>query len=298
MAGIAPCRLVVMLAALLAKARMPSSLSTVRVSSVLLAELGQGRPEEGIACAVGVAHLAGNARHMTSLVPKAVEHAVCTQGDENQPDAVLGQLGRAAFAVGGAGEQGQLLIGNFQNIHQRQGCFHLGNGILFVPPEVGTVIGVISNDSTQLFGAGGSVQRGGAGGVGGQADRAEVDDFGGFQSLVRDVLLAQHHVSVGTAVEAEIPLTGGIHRHDCHGGGVVCIHRHAGNVHLVLCQNLFQVAAKGIRTHLADKGGLCAQSGCSHSQIGRGTAGICCELRDAAFILAGLGQVDQNFTNR
>ena len=56
---------------------------------LLLAELGQGSPKEGIACAVGVAHLAGNASHMTGLVPKAVEYAVCTQGDKNQPDAVL-----------------------------------------------------------------------------------------------------------------------------------------------------------------------------------------------------------------
>ena len=125
-----------------------------------------------------------------------------------------------------------------------------------------------------------------------------MDDFGSFQSLVRNVLLAQHHVSVGAAVEAEIPLAGGIHRDHRHGGGVVCIHRHAGNVYLVFCQNLFQVAAKGIRTHLADKGGLCAQSGSSHSQIGRCTAGVCGKLGDAARILAGLGQVDQNFTNR
>mgnify|MGYP004656383651 CR=1 FL=1 len=71
---------------------------------------------------------------MAGLVPKAVEHAVCTQGDENQPDAVLCQLCRAAFAVGGAGEQGQLFIGHFQDIHQRQGSLHLGNGILFVLP--------------------------------------------------------------------------------------------------------------------------------------------------------------------
>ena len=148
---------------------------------------------------------------MAGLVPKAVEHAVCTQGDENQPDAVLCQLCRAAFAVGGAGEQGQLLIGNFQDIHQRQGYFHLSNGILFILPEVCTVIRVISNDSTQLFGAGGSIQRGGAGGVSGEADRAKVDDFGSFQSALRNVLFAQHHVSVGAAVEAEIPLAGGIH---------------------------------------------------------------------------------------
>ena len=77
--------------------------------------------------------------------------------------------------------------------------------------RVCTVVGVISNDSTQLFGAGGSIQRGGAGGVSGEADRTEVDDFGSFQSLVRDILFAQHHVSVGAAVEAEIPLAGGIH---------------------------------------------------------------------------------------
>ena len=205
---------------------------------------------------------------------------------------------RAAFAVGGAGEQGQLFIGHFQNIHQRQGCFHLCNGILFVLPEVCTVIRVISNDSTQLFGTGGSIQRSGAGRVSGQADRAEVDDFGSFQSALRNVLFAQHHISVGATVEAEIPLASGIHRHDGHGGGMVCIHSHAGNVHLVLCQNLFQVAAKGIRTHLADKGGLCAQPGGCHRQIGRGTAGVCGKLRNAALILAGLGQVDQNFTNR
>jgi len=207
-------------------------------------------------------------------------------------------LCRAAFAVGGAGEQGKLLIGYLQDIHQRQGSFHLGNGILFVLPEVCTVVGVVGDGSTQLFGAGSSIQRGSAGGVSGEADRAEVDDFGSFQSLVRNVLFAQHHISVGAAVEAEIPLAGGIHRHDCHGGGVVCIHRHAGNVYLVFCQNLFQVAAKSIRTHLADKGSLCAQSGSSHRQIGRCTAGVCGKLGDAARILAGLGQVDQNFTNR
>ena len=56
---------------------------------LLLSELGQGSPKEGITCAVGVAHLAGNASYMASFLPKAVEYAVCTQGDKNQPDAVL-----------------------------------------------------------------------------------------------------------------------------------------------------------------------------------------------------------------
>ena len=83
---------------------------------LLLAELGQGSPKEGIACAVGVAHLAGNASHMTGLVPKAVEYAVCTQGDKNQPDAVLCQLGCALGTIGGAGEQGQLLSA----VHQQR----------------------------------------------------------------------------------------------------------------------------------------------------------------------------------
>ena len=76
---------------------------------LLLAELGQGSPKEGIACTVGVAYLAGNASHMAGFLPKAVEYAVCTQGDENQPDAVLGKLGCALGTVGGAGKQGQLL---------------------------------------------------------------------------------------------------------------------------------------------------------------------------------------------
>ena len=56
---------------------------------IFFAQLGQCRTEEGIACAVGITHLAGDASHMTGLVPKAVEYAVCTQGDKEQPDAVL-----------------------------------------------------------------------------------------------------------------------------------------------------------------------------------------------------------------
>ena len=88
---------------------------------LLLAELGQSRPKECIACAVGVAHRAGNACHTAGFLSKAVKYAVCTQGDENQPDAVLGKLGCALGTVGGADEQGQLLIGHFQDIHQRQG---------------------------------------------------------------------------------------------------------------------------------------------------------------------------------
>ena len=39
----------------------------------------------------------------------------------------------------------------------------------------------------------------------------KVDDFGSFQSTLRNILVAQHHIGIGAAVEAEIPLTGGIH---------------------------------------------------------------------------------------
>ena len=83
---------------------------------LLLAEFGQSRPKEGIACAVGVAHLAGDASHMASFLPKAVEYAVCTQGDENQLDSLLCQLSCAFGTVGGAGKQGLLLSA----VHQQR----------------------------------------------------------------------------------------------------------------------------------------------------------------------------------
>ena len=123
-------------------------------------------------------------------------------------------------------------------------------------------------------------------------------DFGGFQGFLRDVLFAQHHISVGTAVEAEIAFAGSIHRNNGHGGGVVGIGDHIAGVYLVFLQNLGQIAAKGILAHLADKGSLRAQPGGCNRQIGGGAAGVCRKLRNAAFIPAGLGQVDQNFTNR
>ena len=58
---------------------------------------------------------------------------------------------RAAFTIGGAGEQGKFFIGHLQDIHQRQGRFHLGNGILFVLPEVCTVVGVVGDGSTSFL---------------------------------------------------------------------------------------------------------------------------------------------------
>ena len=79
---------------------------------------------------------------------------------------------------------------------------------------------------------------------------------------------------------------------------MVGIGDHIAGVYLVFLQNLGQIAAKGILAHLANEGSLCAQPGGCNCQIGGCAAGVCRKLRNAAFIPAGLGQVDQNFTNR
>ena len=140
------------------------------------------------------------------------------------------------------------------------------------------------------------------------------DAFGRYLKEV----LAENKVDVsGMAVDADHPTTMAVVSVDATGERDFSFYRSANAdvmlskedisdealkaakiVHFVFCQNLFQVAAKGIRTHLADKGSLCAQPGGCHRQICRSTAGVCGKLRDAARILAGLGQVDQNFTNR
>ena len=79
---------------------------------------------------------------------------------------------------------------------------------------------------------------------------------------------------------------------------MVGIGDHIAGGYFVFLQNLGQIAAKGILAHLADKGSLRAQPGGCNRQIGGGAAGVCRKLRNAALIPAGLGQVDQNFTNR
>ena len=56
---------------------------------IFFAQLGQCRTEEGIACAIGIAHLAGNTRHMTGLFAEAIEHTVRAEGDKNQLDGIL-----------------------------------------------------------------------------------------------------------------------------------------------------------------------------------------------------------------
>ena len=75
------------------------------------------------------------------------------------------------------------------------------------------------------------------------------------------------------------------------------VDRHARNVHLAFAQHLGQVTAKGVRPHLADKGGLRAEFCGGNRQISRRAAGVCGKLRDAAPVAAGLGQIDQNFAD-
>ena len=93
---------------------------------VLLAELGERRAEEGVARAIGVADGAPHAGDVAGLFAQAVEHAVRTEGDEDQLDALLREGGGARRAVGGPGQQGQLLVRDFQDVHQAQRGFHLG----------------------------------------------------------------------------------------------------------------------------------------------------------------------------
>ena len=47
-------------------------------------------------CAVGITHLAGDTCHMAGLVPKAVEYAVCTQGDKNQQMCIRDRMKTSA----------------------------------------------------------------------------------------------------------------------------------------------------------------------------------------------------------
>ena len=234
---------------------------------------------------------------MAGLFAQAVEHAVRPEGDEDQLDALRREGGGARCAVRGAGQQGQLLVRDFQDVHQAQRGLHLGDGGAGIGPEVGAVVGVVGDGFAHRFGAAHRVQRGGAGGVGGQADRAEVHQLRLPQGRVGDVGSRQHHVGVGAAVKAEVPLAARVHRHHRHGGGIGFVHRDARGVHAVFAQHLGQVAAEGVVAHLADEGGLRPQLCRRDGQVGGRAAGVRRKLGDAFFILAGLGQVDQNFTD-
>ena len=164
-------------------------------------------------------------------------------------------------------------------------------------PSGAFIWGVVGDGFAHRFGAAHRVQGGGAGGVGGQADRAEVYQLGLLQSRVGDVGSRQHHVGVGATVKAEVPLAARIHRHHRHGGGIGLVHRHARGVHAVFAQHFGQVAAEGVVPYPADEGSLCAQLCRRDGQVGGRAAGVRRKLRDAFFVPAGLGQVDQNFTD-
>ena len=95
MAGIAPCRLVVRLAALLAKARMASSFSGVRASRSSLQSFGEGCDRRQVSPApLSLPDGAGDAGNTSGLAAHAVKYAIWAKGDKDQPDAPVRPKGR------------------------------------------------------------------------------------------------------------------------------------------------------------------------------------------------------------
>src|SRR5699024_1090839 len=84
---------------------------------VLFAEFGEGCTEESIARAVGIPDGAGDDGNTSSLAAPAVKYAIWAKGDKDQSDTLFGKKGGAGLVVGGARQQRQLLIRDFEDIH-------------------------------------------------------------------------------------------------------------------------------------------------------------------------------------
>ncbi len=253
---------------------------------LLLAELGQGSPKEGIACAVGITTLQGTPCHMAGLVPKAVEYAVCTK---------VTKISRMPFCASCAVPLSQSVVPVCRGSSSSDTLeYHRGRGAfiwamhLFVLQRFCTVVGVISNDSTSFW-RGQRIQRGSAGGVSGQGDSAKWTILAA-SSLVRNVSLTASS-ALGLVVKLK-SARGGIHRDTPWWWGGLhpppC-----RNVYLVFLPEPLSGSGKGIRTHLAIKA-VCAPSlESSHRRLAVHRRGLRQTWGDAARILAGLGQVDQ-----
>ena len=261
-------------------------------------QAGEEGPEEGVPCPVGVPYRAGHAGHRAGGVSVPVEGSPGAQGHEDEADAKLRERRRARGQVLRPGEQGQLLVGDLQDVRKRQGRAHLRNSCGFVRPEGGTIVGVIAHQRAQLTGPLRGVQGGGLGRLGGETDTAEVEDPGGLEHGLRNLLRPQLHVGAGVPVEAEMPLAGAVQAHHRQGGAVRGVRHQAGDVHAVVHKGGLQKLPEAVPANLADEGRFRPQAGGRHRQIGRGAAGVGVKAGDALVRDAALGEVDEDLAHR
>ena len=142
-----------------------------------------------------------------------------------------------------------------------------------------------------LPGVPGGEEGGRAGGGGGEAHGAEVEDLGPLHQP--GVHLLRGEGAVRPPDEAEGALTAGgdgDHRHSGGGG----VGPRPGGVHAVFLQYAGEIAAEAVPAHLADEGGGGSQAGGGHRHVGGGAAGVGGEEGHVLRGDTGLGQVDEH----
>ncbi len=130
-----------------------------------------------------------------------------------------------------------------------------------------------------------------------QADAAEVQDGRVRDEALRDGGPLKADVRAGPAVERETPLAVRVDRDDGQRRRDGLVGDEPRRVDAVFLERLSQAVAKRVGADAADEGGLRPEPGRGHRDVGRGPAGIGGQSADASLVDAGLGEVDEDFTD-
>ena len=120
---------------------------------------------------------------------------------------------------------------------------------------------------------------------------------------IRDELLRnsgpfETDVRAGPAVEGEAALAAVVDCDDRQGGRDGLVDDEAGGVDVVVLEGAPQQAAEGVVADAADEGGLRPETGRGHRHVGGRATGVGGQGRDASLVDAGLGEVDEYFSDR
>ena len=255
-------------------------------------QAGEEGPPEAVARAGGVHHGGVIGGLVGQAVAVGEGAAVGPQGHHHQG----GAQGVKGLYPGGdallAGEQGQLLLADLQHVAQGQAQLHPSHALLFRGPQHRPPVRVIGDELAHLAGFLHQGKGGGAAGVVGQGQGAEVQD-GALLHLLHVHLFGQQlGVRAGVPVEGEAAVAVLVQLDKGQGGVVPFVHHQALGGNVVFLQALLQGEAKVILAHFADEPGGNPQPGQLHRCVGGGAAGVGAEHAGIAFDVYR-GKVDE-----
>ena len=202
---------------------------------------------------------------------------------------------RTLEEIGFPGHKSELIVRDFQNITLSKAPSDCFPGILQLLPQRRAEIGIKGNTSASLLCGGNSLFGGLADSFVGHGQGAKVENTGIGDRVKGQLLLSEHHIRTGLAIEGEIPVAVCKGLNKGQGGRNLFIHHKRVSVDSGFRNHILQELAKHIVSDFANESTGLAQLAQHGQHIAGCSAGA--GFKEVIPLYAGsvLGKINQQF---